>query len=273
MENKNIINELKDYHEKITKEGKLFFAKQGIFNTRTDIDYGNIVAEGKRGNIQEPHWYLYARPIDPNIWNVNWCIPEYKLNNRKIKQIIFRDGNLKYKSHAVKRIFERNGFDPINLPKHIETTKWIQHLLENKHTKIINPEEVKVNVSDIQNDNLDWEQLYHNVTTGVEPRFPIPFLDGLLIVSQRIASAGHKVKFRKRDVSITELPLTPSFTAFTYLENLNEQQNNTLFYINNNQYSDAVDSYKKWIKNVNEINVLEDQIMHLSNGPDGFLRT
>lgn len=249
--------------ENIIKEGKMYFAKQGLFNTRTDIDYANAISQGKRGRRMEPHWYLYANAADPNIWNVAWCIPEYKINNGKIKEIVYRDGNLKYKSHAIQRIFERNGFDPVNLPKHIEVTEWIQHLMNNNHTKLIEPGDVEVNVSDIKNDNIDWAELYHNVTTGVEPRFPIPFLDGLLIVSQRLGSYGNKVKFRKKGVNILELPRQTSFTAFTYLENLNERQNNTLFYINNGQYSDAVESYKDWIKNVNEVNVLESNIVDL----------
>ena len=253
--------------ENIIKEGKMYFAKQGLFNTRTDIDYLNATLQGKRGRRMEPHWFLSATDTDPNIWNVAWCIPEYKTNNGKIKQIVYRDGNLKYKSHAIQRIFERNGFDPVNLPKHIEKTEWINYITENNHGTIIIPEGVELSTSDIKTDNVDWEQIYKQVAIGIEPRIPIPFLDGLLIVSQRLGISGNKVKFRKKGCTETTLDPQRGYTAFTYLENLNEQQNNTLFYINNGQYSDAVESYKYWIKNVNEVNVLESNIATVDFSP------
>jgi hypothetical protein len=39
-----------------------------------------------------------------------------------------------------------------------------------------------------------------------------------------------------------------SYTAWTYIENLNEAQNTTLFYINNGQFEDAVNKADSWIK-------------------------
>jgi len=43
-----------------------------------------------------------------------------------------------------------------------------------------------------------------------------------------------------------------TYTAWTYIENLNEAQNTTLFYINNGQFEDAVNKADSWIKSPEE---------------------
>ena len=210
--------------ENAMREGKLQFAKQGMFNVRTQLDFAEYGKKLPRATQWESHWAIYPYAADPrNPWNAGWCETEYKTHrNGKIKSLFFKDSNLKYKPHCIQRIFERNGFDPANLPKHIEQTDWIQYAPK-------------------------------GIVDGVERRFPIPFLDGLLIVSRRLGILGTHIKCHSQGIKSMDEPFGQhTYTAWTYIENLNEAQNTTLFYINNGQFEDAVNKADSWIKSPEE---------------------
>ena len=96
----------------------------------------------------------------------------------------------------------------------------------------------------------DWIQyVATGIVDGVEQRFPIPFLDGLLIVSRRVGIFGTEIKCHSAGIKSFKEPFGKSrFIAWTYIENLNEAQNMTLFYINNGQYAEALEKANTWIK-------------------------
>ena len=224
----DIINEI--------KQAKLSFAKQGLFNTKTEFDFVDYChTQLPRAPIWKGYWNIYPASIDNhNMWNLKWCDPEYNIHrNGRIKSVFLKDSNVAYKSHCVQRIFERNGFDPANLPKNIESTDWIEYMS---------------NESSLQD--------------MVEQRFPIPFLDGILIVSKRLGMFGTKVKCHSKGVKgFNDVLGQKVYVAWTYIENLNEAQETTLFYINNNQFQDAKDKFADWIKNY-EHDALQDTSKH-----------
>ena len=50
-------------------------------------------------------------------------------------------------------------------------------------------------------EQTDWIQYAHKgIVDGVEQRFPIPFLDGLLIVSQRLGILGTHIKCHSQGI-------------------------------------------------------------------------
>ena len=220
-------NFIPDVIKQEIKQAKVNFAKQGMFNTRSEFDILEYTQQLPRAQKWKGFWNLYPASVDDhNMWNMKWVEPQYTSHtNGKVKTLFFGDSNIAYKAHCVQRIFERNGFDPVNLPKRLDITDWIRYAGE-------------------------------SIVNGVEQRFPIPFLDGLLIVNRRLGYGGTMIKCHSKGVkSINDQLNQPVYVAWTYIEHLNNAQNQTLFYINNGQFEQAKSKYSEWIKNYENENI------------------
>lgn len=213
-------------NKQVLKQGKLEFARQGIFNVRDDLETSLMINQLPKAPRWQDHWKIWCYDADPdNQWNAVWCTMEYDVHsNGKIKKVVFNDSNLVYKPHCIRRIFERKGFCPQHLPKSIPDSEWLEYC---EQTNIIGIDKA----------------------TNCERRIVLPFMDGMIVVAGRRGIFGTEIKCHSKGIKSLSEPFGKrSYIAYSYVRDLNETQEATLYYINKGQFDLAVEYMHKWVK-------------------------